>query len=146
MLSSTAFVEDEEHQQDNHEIATPLLERNHQFNIDGDASAAAAAAAADSGSMDPRLVVRHPVLRTLAMRCATMSSAADALPTIFYSIVTEGKMTAMFTVGAYLIFVALWIPFWLLSYVVTEWGVYALAVATVFGIGRYVTHLCLCAH
>ena len=137
MLSSTAFEQDE--QQDNYEIASPLLERNHQFNIEEDADtqrAAAADGAAQQGSMDPRLVVRHPVLRALAMRCATMSSAADALPTIFYSIVTEGKMTAMFTVGAYLLFVSLWIPFWLLSFVVTEWGVYALAVATVFGIGR----------
>ena len=138
MLSSTAFIQEDE-QQDNYEIASPLLERNHQFNIEGDTDTQRAAAAdngAAQGSMDPRLVVRHPVLRALAMRCATMSSAADALPTIFYSIVTEGKMTAMVTVGVYLLFVALWMPFWLLSYVVTEWGVYALAVATVFGIGR----------
>lgn len=151
MLSSTAFIQDDD-QEDTYyhnEIASPLLERNHQFNIEGDGEPRAAAAdgtaqttgAGSSSSMDPRLVLRHPVLRAVALRCATMSCAADALPSIFYSVVTEGKMTAMVTVGVYLLFVSLWMPFWLLSFVVTEWGVYALAVATVFGIGRSVLRM-----
>ena len=154
MLSSATLPEEDE----NYEIASPLLGgRNNHFNIeehehnhgepqspprgDGAQTTTPGGSAAATGSMDPRIIVRHPVLRAVAIRCATMSCAADALPTIFYYIVTEGKMTAMATAGVYTLFVCLWIPFWLLSFVVTEWGVYALAVLTVFGIGRSVLRM-----
>lgn len=167
MLSSAAFPEEE----NNYEIASPLLGRNDRFNnitdddddseqraasggggFDGISNSSSSAqqhqqpnnnngAGAASGNMDPRLVIRHPLLRALALRCASMHCAADKLPKIFYYIVTEGKMTAMVTIGVYLLFVSLWFPFWLLSLIVTEWGVYALAVLTVFGIGRSVLRM-----
>ena len=151
MLSSSSFPQDEYN-----EIASPLLGRNNQFNIaeqhnnesdpqragfDGVSSTPTSGSAAPQGSMDPRLVLRHPILRGLALQCANMSCAADSLPTVFYYIVTEGKTTAVVTVGVYLLFVALWLPFWMLSFVLTEWGVYALAVVTVFGIGRSVLRM-----
>lgn len=151
MLSSASFPQEE-----NNDIASPLLGRENQFNIadqnnesdpqraggfDGVGTNTTTTNGSAAGSMDPRLVLRHPVLRGLAMRCASMSCAADSLPTVFYYIVTEGKTTVMVMGGAYLLFVALWLPFWLLSFVVTEWGVYALAILTVFGIGRSVLRM-----
>lgn len=143
MLSSATFPEEEDY-----EIASPLLGRNNQFNIADEnetqrvgLDGVSAAGGTTSGNMDPRLIVRHPALRALAMRCANMSCAADALPSLFYFIVTEGKTTTIATVAAYFVFVALWLPFWLLSFVLTEWGVYALAIATVFLIGRSVLRM-----
>jgi hypothetical protein len=81
-------------------------------------------------------LVRDALLRTIAVR-----SAADRLPWIFSTIVTNGKMTAIATGGVYLAFLALWFPFWLLSFVVTEWGVYCLAVVTVFLVGRSIVRM-----
>ena len=47
-----------------------------------------------------------------------------------------GKWSSPPFLGVYVTFVALWLPFWLLSFVITEWGIYLLAVFTVFFIGR----------
>jgi len=91
-------------------------------------------------SSDPRLAC--PVfLRGVVLRLVAFQSAADRLPSAPYAIVTNGKIAALAFLGAYVVFVVLWIPFWLLSFVVTEWGVYALAIVTVFFVGRSIIRL-----
>jgi len=70
------------------------------------------------------------------MRCL-----ADRLPWVFYSIVTNGKIAALAVLGANLTVVALWIPFWLLAKVISEYGVYALVVSTIFLLGRSIIRM-----
>ena len=76
------------------------------------------------------------VYRFVAMRCL-----ADRLPWIFHSVVTNGKMAALAVLVINLTLIALWIPFWLLGKLVTEYGVYALVVSTIFLVGRSVLRL-----
>jgi hypothetical protein len=150
MLSPGALYPLQEDEEDNYEIASPLLERTPRSTIASDENAHEDGRGGFDGvqqqqsstahSMDPRFF-RHAWLRGCVMRCAHMKTMADSLPSVFHTIVTEGKMTAMVTVGVYLVFLSLWLPFWLLSFVVTEWGVYALAVATVFLLGRSVLRM-----
>jgi hypothetical protein len=80
--------------------------------------------------------VRYAVFWLLQLR-----TAADALPSIFEAIVTSGKLSGLAFIGIYGLFVALWIPFWLLSFMITEWGVYAMVVGLVFLIGRSIIRL-----
>ena len=75
--------------------------------------------------------VRRTVFWALGIR-----TLADVLPAPLQMVVNSGKMSAIVFVGAYLFLIALWLPFWLLSFVVTEWGVYALVIGAVFLIGR----------
>jgi hypothetical protein len=74
--------------------------------------------------------------RLVSIRCV-----ADCLPLVFYTVVTNGKIAVATLLGAYLIVISLWMPFWLLSFVVTEWGVYAAAVGVIFLIGRSIIRL-----
>ena len=76
--------------------------------------------------------------RIVAMRCL-----ADRLPWIFHSIVVNanGKIVPLALLGINLLFVSLWVPFWLLSFLLTEWGVYATAVGTIFLVGRAIIRL-----
>lgn len=150
MLSPGALYPLQEDEEENYEIASPLLERTSRSTIASDENAhedgrggldgVQQSSTSTTHTMDPRFF-RHAWLRGCVMRCAHMKTVADSLPTVFYTIVTEGKMTAMVTVGVYLVFLSLWLPFWILSFVVTEWGVYALAVATVFLLGRSVLRM-----
>jgi hypothetical protein len=74
--------------------------------------------------------------RILFLRCA-----ADVLPTMFYTIATNGKVALVALLGVYSLLLSLFVPFWLLSFVVTEWGVYALAVGIIFLIGRAIVRV-----
>lgn len=76
------------------------------------------------------------VYRWVAMRCL-----ADRLPWIFHSIVTNGKVAAVAVLGINVTLVALWVPFWLLGKVITEYGVYALTISTIFLVGRSIIRL-----
>ena len=96
---------------------------------------AAAAAAAEELRMAPSF------LRRIVLRLIGMKSAADKMPPIPYAILTNGKMAALIFIGVYLSFVALWLPFWLLSFAITEWGIYLLAIFTVFFVGRSIIRL-----
>mmetsp|Transcript_4365 Transcript_4365/g.6292 ORF Transcript_4365/g.6292 Transcript_4365/m.6292 type:complete len:916 (+) Transcript_4365:298-3045(+) len=82
-----------------------------------------------------------PSMRRAILRFLNVPSAADSLPTFLSVIVTNGKLAVLGVLIAYCVFVSLWFPFWLLSFVVTEWGVYALFVGTVFLIGRMIVRL-----
>jgi hypothetical protein len=86
-------------------------------------------------------MISSPTLRRIVFQVVQVKSAADALPSLFCMVVTNGKFSLMVFTAAYLIFISLWFPFWLLSFVTTEWGVYLLAVGTVFFIGRSIIRL-----
>lgn len=79
-----------------------------------------------------------PSLRRVILRFLNVPSAADSLPPFLSLIATNGKLAVLGLLLFYCLFVSLWFPFWLLSFVVTEWGVYALFVGTVFLIGRMI--------
>ena len=80
-------------------------------------------------------------LKGVLLRWVGTTSAADKLHSIPFAVLTNGKMAALIFLGVYVTFVALWLPFWLLSFVITEWGIYLLAVFTVFFIGRSIIRL-----
>jgi hypothetical protein len=92
-------------------------------------------------SSDPRLMSVPPIVRQVFTSCMRIRTAADALPKIFYDAATNGKTTAIVFVGVYVVIVVVWLPFWLLSFIVSEWGVYLLAVAAVFFVGRSVIRM-----
>jgi hypothetical protein len=86
-------------------------------------------------------MISSPFIRRIVFQVVQVKSAADALPSLFSAVVTNGKFTLMVFTAAYLIFISLWFPFWLLSFGTTEWGVYLLAVGTVFFVGRTIIRL-----
>jgi hypothetical protein len=80
----------------------------------------------------------NPFLRRVVHRFLNIPTVADSLPYLLYLIVTSGKQAFLALPIGYLIFVALWFPFWLLSFLTAEWGIYALFVAAVFFLGRLI--------
>jgi hypothetical protein len=82
---------------------------------------------------------------SLLSRFLRMRTAADALPMLLNAIVTDGKMACFVFFGVYVSLVLLWLPFWLLTFLIGEIGVYALTFATIFFVGRvlirYVTEV-----
>lgn len=103
---------------------SPTHHHHHLYHHHGNGTAAAAATA----------LLYHLV----SIRCV---SDAVLLPLACRAIIINGKMAAAVLLGAYLVLLGLWFPFWLLALLVTEWGVYALAVGTVFLIGRCIIRL-----
>lgn len=83
-------------------------------------------------------IMRH---ETVWHRMAGFPCLADKLPSLIYSILTNGKATALVLLGAYMILIALLLPFWLLTFLISEIGVYALFVGTIFLIGRAIIRL-----
>lgn len=81
----------------------------------------------DSSMMDPNGLVS----RLLSIPCA-----ADKLPSPFSAIVSNGKLAVAAVLGGYLVLLGFTLPVYLLSMVVTEWGVYVIFVGTIFLIGR----------
>lgn len=165
MLSSTTFFQgggaDEEESESSSSLSAPLLLRSNPDGTiseqdDNDEQAGVPAAANSTGAdNNNNMATYHTVgggggrsggsshsrLPLLLRRCVQWKSAADALPTAFHVVVTNGKICALATVGCYLIFISLWFPFWLLSFLLTEYGVYALVVCTIFFVGRSIIRL-----
>jgi hypothetical protein len=83
----------------------------------------------------------NPGVKRVVHWLVQFRTAADAIPSPFQVVVTGGKMSAAVFLGGYLLFIALWFPFWLLSFAVSEWGVYALAIGLVFLVGRSIIRL-----
>jgi hypothetical protein len=94
-----------------------------------------------SSNGDMIRMISSPFIRRIVFQVVQVKSAADSLPSLFSMVVTNGKFTLMVFTAAYLIFISLWFPFWLLSFGTTEWGVYLLAVGTVFFVGRTIIRL-----
>ena len=120
---------------DENDLAAPLLlfssgsggEESRPTRMARVTAASASASALSGGGI---------VYRFVAMRCL-----ADRLPWIFHSVVTNGKMAALAVLVINLTLIALWIPFWLLGKMVTEYGVYALVLSTLCLVGRSVLRL-----
>lgn len=72
----------------------------------------------------------------LMNRFLNMSTAADALPFLLKITVTNGKTSCIAFLGVYLFLVFLWVPFWLMAKLITEIGVYAIMVVSIFFLGR----------
>ena len=83
----------------------------------------------------------HPGVRRAVFWLLGLRTAADALPSLLELVVTSGKMSVVVFAGLYLVFVCAWLPFWLLSFVISEWGVYFLATSIVFLVGRSIIRL-----
>jgi hypothetical protein len=77
-----------------------------------------------------------PVVRRMLACLLQARTAADSLPSLMYTVVTSGKAASLGFLAANLIFILIWLPFWLLSFAVGEWGVYLLAIVTIFSGGR----------
>jgi hypothetical protein len=75
--------------------------------------------------------IRRGVFWALGVR-----TMADALPGPLQMVVNSGKMSAAVFLGGNAALIALWLPFWLFSFIVSEWGIYLMGVGTVFLVGR----------
>jgi hypothetical protein len=95
----------------------------------------------DDGAMFSQGPMAHPLVRRSLFGLVQLRTAADILPEILEMIVTSGKFSFLGLIGVYLIFLALWLPFWLLSFITSELGIYALAVVVVYIIGRAIIRL-----
>ena len=87
------------------------------------------------------IMTNHPGVRRVLFRVAQIPTMADSLPSLFQVIVTSGKLSAVAFLAVYLALVLLWLPFWLFSYLVSEMGVYALTVGTIFFLGRVIIRM-----
>lgn len=85
--------------------------------------------------------MENPSVRRVVQRILQIRTVADALPAVFQVILTSGKMSAVVFLGGYLLFLALWFPIYLFSFLVSEIGIYILTICTVFFIGRSVIRL-----
>jgi len=82
-----------------------------------------------------------PSLRRAVHRFLNIPCAADSLPILLAGIANNGKYAVLGLLSAYFIFITICFPFWLLSFIITEWGVYILFISTVFLIGRIIIRL-----
>eukprot|EP00978_Attheya_sp_CCMP212_P001013 scaffold2089_cov55-Attheya_sp.AAC.3 len=82
-------------------------------------------------------VACRPVLANLLRR----HTVADALPHVLATIQTNGMLAAAGVLVVWFALVLLWVPVWALSFLVTEYGVYAGLVATIYGVGRGIVRL-----
>jgi hypothetical protein len=93
------------------------------------------------GSNGDLRIVSSPILRRCIYQVIQMRCAADFLPSLLLLVITSDKISFVAFAAVYLIFISLWFPFWLLSFVTTEWGVYLLAIVAVFFVGRSIIRL-----
>lgn len=64
---------------------------------------------------------------------------AESIPFGLVSVIaSSGRYGPVGLLAVYTLLVAIWFPFWLLALLLTEWGVYAILVGTVFCIGRII--------
>jgi len=68
----------------------------------------------------------------------THHSLADRLPAYLNLIVTNGKLSVVGLLAVYFVLLGFWFPLWLLSYALSELGVYITLVLSGFKIGRSV--------
>jgi hypothetical protein len=130
-------------QEDSEALETPLL-RSEVDEFGDQLSTLRMETTASAGSdsiMFSAGPMANPSVRRVVYRLLQVRTTADALPSVFQVITTSGKLSAVGFLAGYIIFVALWFPFWLLSFVVSEWGVYAMVVATIFLVGRAVIRM-----
>ena len=91
--------------------------------------------------LENRIMTNHPGLRRLLHRWGMVPTLSDSLPSIFQIITTSGKLSFLAFPAVYIIFLLLWLPFKLLSLMITEIGIYGLAVGSIFYFGRVVIRM-----
>jgi hypothetical protein len=78
---------------------------------------------------------------SILYRFVSIRYISDCMPFVFYTILTNGKYTAFVLLSLYLLIISFWLPFWLISFVITEWGVYLAMIGSVYLIGRTIIRL-----
>jgi pimeloyl-ACP methyl ester carboxylesterase len=90
------------------------------------------------------IVSQNVLVRGTVTYCLQIRTLADVLfpsTSLLYPLVTSGKWSFIVFLAVNLVFVVLWLPFWVSSYFVGEWGIYALTIGTVFLVGRVIIRL-----
>jgi len=82
-----------------------------------------------------------PSVRRVVQRGLQITTVADNLPFLLHTVAFNGKMSVLGLVAFYLMLVCLWFPFWLLAYLITEWGIYAILLGTIFFLGRLIIRI-----
>lgn len=80
--------------------------------------------------------MQNPGIRRGVFWALGVRTMADGLPAPLHMVVNSGKMSTAVFLGGYMVLIGLWLPFWLLSFILTEWGVYGTLVSAVFLVGR----------
>mmetsp|Transcript_11959 Transcript_11959/g.34579 ORF Transcript_11959/g.34579 Transcript_11959/m.34579 type:complete len:959 (+) Transcript_11959:329-3205(+) len=106
----------------------------------GDSSSPTAVSSVAMRAMGP--IMNIPLVRSAVHRGIGVRTFVDAyLPSVFHAVATSGKFSFPMFLAAYLAFISLWFPFWLLSFLLYENGVYMLFVVAVFAIGRSIIRM-----
>lgn len=125
--------------QESEALGAPLLRSEEEVDEFGDLHFSSNLRMETSHS-DPMMLstgpMANPGIRRGVFWALGVRTMADALPGALQMVVNSGKMSAVVFLGGYLLLIALWLPFWLLSYFVTESGVYAMVIGAVFLVGR----------
>lgn len=131
----------------------PLLAEEEQPSTEQQHSAIAAAihAASSLTGMDATppasplagvdFIVEETMVNRILSKLVSIKTLADALPNLLQFVVKNGKFSSLIFLAMYLVLVLLWLPFWCMAYFITELGVYAFLVLTVFFIGRCIIRL-----
>jgi hypothetical protein len=132
----------QEEEESSRELVAPLLRSSNSISQEGlDDNEEGVPASQESVVMTYNSTSDHGMLRGISWRLVNVKTVADTLPNFLTMVLTNGKIAAAVLLAVYLVFVSLWLPFWLLSFLITEWGVYALTVGTIFLIGRAIIRL-----
>eukprot|EP00934_Nitzschia_sp_Nitz4_P003370 Nitzschia sp. Nitz4//scaffold76_size158648//79575//82649//NITZ4_002549-RA/size158648-augustus-gene-0.135-mRNA-1//1//CDS//3329557854//3360//frame0 len=94
-----------------------------------------------TGTMMSVWPMSSPTARRVVYWGLGVRSVADALPGVLGAVVNSGKLSILVYFASNVIIMILWVPLWLLSFVVSEWGVYGCLVALVFMIGRAIIRM-----
>ena len=78
----------------------------------------------------------HPLVRGTIASCLRIRTVADVLPTMLRPVVANGKHSILFFLGGQMVLFLCWLPFWIVSLVVSEAGVYLGCLFTVVLVGR----------
>ncbi len=126
-------------QQENEQLGAPLLRSEEEVDEVGDLLFSSNLRMETSHSdsiMLPTGPMANPAVRRGVFWALGVRTMADALPGVLQIIVNSGKMSALVFLGGYLMLISLWLPFWLFSFIITEWGIYAFVIGVVFLVGR----------
>jgi len=131
------------------EFGAQLLQSLHSRNTNRMESNSSAGESSDNNfnmsNMSPMMMATsgqsNPVMKGMIASCLRMRTIADALPTILQPLVASGKTSFVVFLGGQLLLLALWLPFWIMSFVVSEVGVYAAVVSSVFLAGRAIIRM-----
>lgn len=121
------------------ELAAPLLRADSE-NF-GDLRMEVSSGTDDHGPMYSSGPLESQGVKRIMHRLLQTRTVADALPTVFQLVITSGKMSGLGFLGGNLIFLALWFPIYLFSFLVGESGIYLLIIGTIFMVGRSIIRL-----